>query len=101
MKMSDKLYNVLKWICLTALPALTTLYGVIGTTLHIPYTQETITILVAVDTCLGTMIGVSTANYYKHISDNPDMDKVMAAVEKWFSEHEAKASDFNIDVPED
>lgn len=101
MKLSNNLYNVLKWICLTALPALTTLYGVIGTTLHIPYTQETITILVAVDTCLGTMIGVSSANYYKNLSDNPDMDKVMIAVEKWFTDHEVKASELNADVPEE
>ena len=101
MKLNDKVYTILKWICLTALPALTTLYGVIGTTLHIPYTQEAITILVAVDTCLGTMIGVSTANYYKNMSDNPDIDKVMAAVEKWFSEHEAEASHLNVDVPEE
>ncbi len=101
MKMSDKLYTILKWICLTALPALTTLYGVIGTTLAIPYTQETITILVAIDTCLGTMIGVSSANYYKTLSDEPDIDKVMTAVEKWFTEHEVKASAMNLDVPEE
>lgn len=101
MKLSNNLYNVLKWICLTALPALTTLYGVIGTTLHIPYTQETITILVAVDTCLGTMIGVSSANYYKRLSDDPQIDKVMIAVEKWFTDHEIKASEMNTDVPEE
>ena len=101
MKLNDKVYTILKWICLTALPALTTLYGVIGTTLHIPYTQEVITILVAVDTCLGTMIGVSSANYYKNLSDNPDLDKIMVAVEKWFTDHEVKVSDLNTDVPEE
>ena len=101
MKMNDKVYNILKWICLTALPALTTLYGVIGTTLHIPYTQEVITIMVAVDTCLGTMIGVSSAKYYQNLSEEPQLDKIMPAIEKWFTEHEIKASTLNLDVPEE
>ena len=47
------------------LPALTTLYGVIGTTLNIPMTQEVITIAVAITTCLGTCLGISNINYKK------------------------------------
>lgn len=101
MKISDKAYNILKWICLTALPALTTLYGVIGTTLHIPYTQEVITIAVAVDTCLGTMIGVSSVKYYQRLSEEPQIDKVMEAVTKWFATHENEAITKNVDVPEE
>jgi len=65
MKMSNKAYDVLKWIALTLLPALTTLYGVIGATLAIPYTEQIITIAVAVDTCLGTCLGISSYNYNK------------------------------------
>lgn len=64
--MSNKVYDVLKYIAQIILPALTTLYGVIGTTLNIPYTQETITIAVAVDTCLGTCLGISSINYNKN-----------------------------------
>ena len=65
MQMSNKTYDVLKWIALTLLPALTTLYGVIGATLGIPHTQDVITIAVAVDTCLGTCLGISSHNYNK------------------------------------
>ena len=65
MKFSNKAYDVLKWISLVLLPALTTLYGVIGATLNIPYTQEIITIAVATDTCLGTCLGISNYNYNK------------------------------------
>jgi hypothetical protein len=65
--MSDKTYNILKYFAQIVLPALTTLYGVIGATLNIPYTQEAITIAIAVDTCLGTCLGISSANYYKKI----------------------------------
>lgn len=64
--MSNKTYDILKWVALTLLPALTTLYGVIGATLGIPHTQEVITIAIAVDTCLGTCLGISSVNYHKN-----------------------------------
>lgn len=63
--MSNKVYDVLKYIAQIVLPALITLYGVIGTTLNIPYTEQVITIAVAVDTCLGTILGISSYNYRK------------------------------------
>ena len=65
MKLSNKTYDTLKWIALVALPALTTFYGVVGATCHIPYTQEVLTIAVAFDTMLGTMLGISTSRYNK------------------------------------
>ena len=99
MKMNDKLYNILKWVCLTALPALTALYGVIGSTLNIPHTQEVLTIATAVDTCLGTMIGVSAVKYYQTQAENPDVGKIMKAVETYFSKNAVTASD--VDVPEE
>lgn len=63
--MSNKTYDILKWVALVVLPALITFYGVVGTTLHIPYTQETITIASAFDTFLGTILGISSVNYNK------------------------------------
>lgn len=65
MKLSNKTYDILKWIALVALPALTTFYGVVGATLNIPYTQEVLTIAVAFDTMLGTMLGISNSKYNK------------------------------------
>lgn len=65
MKIPNEVYDVLKYIALVALPALLALYGVIGATCHIPYTQEVLTIGAAVDTCLGTLLGISTYNYNK------------------------------------
>lgn len=70
MKLPDDVYNTLKWIALVALPALTTFYGVVGTTLNIPYTSEVLTIAVAFDTMLGTLLGVSAANYDKTKTEN-------------------------------
>lgn len=65
MKFSNKTYDILKWIAQIFLPALITLYGVIGSTCNIPYTEAVITIAVAVDTFLGTILGLSSRNYYK------------------------------------
>lgn len=65
MKLSNKTYDILKWISLVALPALTTFYGVVGATCNIPHTQEVLTIAVAFDTMLGTMLGVSNSKYNK------------------------------------
>ena len=55
--LDSKTYDILKVITLQILPALTTFYGVLGATLNIPYTQEVITIAVAFDTMLGTILG--------------------------------------------
>lgn len=65
MKFSNKTYDILKWIAQILLPALITLYGVIGSTCNIPYTEAVITIAVAVDTFLGTILGLSSRKYYK------------------------------------
>lgn len=63
MKFTNKTYDILKWIAQVALPALTTFYGVVGATLDIPYTQETLTIAIAFDTMLGALLGISAKKY--------------------------------------
>lgn len=66
MKISNKLYDVLKWIALVALPALLTFYGVVGTTCNIPYTETVLTIGSAFDVMLGTLLGISNNAYKKN-----------------------------------
>ena len=66
MKISNKTYDILKWIALVALPALLTFYGVVGTTCNIPYTETVLTIGSAFDVMLGTMLGISTNTYKKN-----------------------------------
>lgn len=65
MKINDKVYNILKWIALIALPAIITFYGVVGTACNIPYTDTALTIASAFNVMLGTMLGVSNYNYNK------------------------------------
>ena len=65
MKLTNKDYDIMKWVVQLFIPALITLYGVIGSTCHIPYTEQVLTIAGAVDVFLGTILKISTNNYYK------------------------------------
>lgn len=59
----QKVYEIMRWMVVLVIPALTTFYGVIGATFDIAYTQEVITIAVAFDACLGTIFQISKVSY--------------------------------------
>lgn len=63
--MNNKVYDVLKWITLVFLPALTTLIGVVLNCFNIGYTDIVLTIMTAVTTFLGAILGISNINYNK------------------------------------
>lgn len=63
--MSNKVYDVLKWITLVFLPALTTLVGAILKNLNVDCTDIVLTIMTAVTTFLGTILGIANINYKK------------------------------------
>lgn len=62
MVFSDKVYSVLKWICIIAVPALITLISTLGTIYHQDMTTVTATIG-AITTFIGALIGISNYNY--------------------------------------
>lgn len=66
MILKDKWYDTLKWTGLIALPALAVFYNVLGETWGLPYVDEIVTTLNAVGVLIGTLIGVSNANYYEN-----------------------------------
>lgn len=61
--MSNKLYDILKWITLVLLPALTTLVGVILNCFDVGCTDIVLTIMTAITTFMGTVLGISNINY--------------------------------------
>lgn len=65
MKLSNKAYDVLKFIAQIALPALATLYVTLAGIWGFPYAEEVVGTVTAVDTCLGILLGVSAAKYRK------------------------------------
>lgn len=69
MKMSNKTYDILKWIAQTLLPALGTLYFALSKICGLPFATEVVGIIAAVDTFLGAVLGISTANYNKELEN--------------------------------
>ena len=63
--MSNKVYDVLKWIALVVLPALATLYLGLGNYWDIPYPEAIAGTITLVDAFLGTILGISSINYAK------------------------------------
>ena len=63
--MSNKVYDILKWTTLVFLPALTTLVGVILNTFDIECTDIVLTIMTAITTFMGSVLGISNVNYKK------------------------------------
>lgn len=65
MKLSNKVYDVLKWIAMYLLPALGTLYFALTGIWNFPYGEQVVGTITAVDTFLGVLLGISTAQYQK------------------------------------
>ena len=63
--MSNKTYDILKWVAQYLLPALATLYFAVAKIWGLPYGEEIVGTITAVDTFLGVLLGISTAHYNK------------------------------------
>lgn len=63
MKMSNMTYDILKWIAQILLPATGTLYFAIANIWGLPYGEQIVGTITAVDAFLGILIGVSSAQY--------------------------------------
>lgn len=61
--MSNKTYDILKWIAQLLLPALGTLYFALASIWGFPYGEQIVGTITAVDTFLGVILGISTAQY--------------------------------------
>lgn len=65
MKMSNKTYDTLKWIAQFFLPALGTLYFALAGIWGLPYGEQVVGTITAIDTFIGVTLGISSANYNK------------------------------------
>lgn len=63
MKMSNKVYDVLKWLALVILPASGTLYFALAKIWGLPYGEEIVGTIAAVETFLGAALQISNAQY--------------------------------------
>ena len=67
MKLTNKAYDVLKYIAQIVLPALATLYVTIAGIWGLPYAEAVSGTIMAVDFFLGALLKISSDNYYKEV----------------------------------
>lgn len=65
MKLSNKAYDIIKCIATYILPSIGTLYFALAELWGLPFSEEIVGTITAVDTFLGGLIGVSSMNYKK------------------------------------
>lgn len=64
--LNNETYDVLKYIAITVVPALATLVGTVGVALgYQDVTGIVVTIITAVGTFIGALVGLSSVNYNK------------------------------------
>lgn len=76
--MSNKTYDILKWIAQYLLPATATLYFALSGIWGLPYGEEVVGTLAALTAFLGVILGISTAQYNKtdHSDGTLDIDTI-------------------------
>lgn len=72
MKLTNKAYDVLKYIALILLPALGTLYFALAKIWGFPYAAEIVGTISAIDAFLGALLKISTDKYNAEIEQVPE-----------------------------
>lgn len=69
MRLNNKVYDTLKWFAQYFLPALGTLYFALASIWGLPYGEQIVGTITAVDTFIGVILGISTMQYNKDSTD--------------------------------
>ena len=72
MQMSNKVYDILKYITTLVLPALATLYAAIAGIWNLPYGEAISATIMAIVTFFGVILKISSNNYYKNINSKEE-----------------------------
>lgn len=75
MRMESKTYDILKYVAQILLPAIATLYFSVSQIWGLPYGEQIVGTLTAVDAFLGVCLGISSDNYHKSIGDSNETHK--------------------------
>lgn len=70
--MSNKVYDVLKYIAQIVLPAVATLYFALAQIWGLPYGEQIVGTITAVDAFLGAILRISTIQYEKLEEEGKD-----------------------------
>nr|DAN94940.1 MAG TPA: holin [Caudoviricetes sp.] len=69
MKFNKNTYDFLKWVAQFLLPAAGTLYFALASIWALPYGEQVVGTITAVDTFLGVLLGISSNTYYKDLKN--------------------------------
>ena len=72
---SNKAYDILKWIALILLPALGALYFGLAQIWNFPYAEEIVGTITVVDAFLGAILQISTDQYNKANKIEPPVEE--------------------------
>ena len=67
--MNNKVYDILKYVAQIVLPAIATLYFALSQIWGLPYGEQIVGTITAIDCFLGALLGISTLNYNKGIKE--------------------------------
>ena len=68
--MSNRTYDILKWIAMVLLPALGTLYFALAGIWNFALGEQVLGTIAAIDTFLGVLLGISSAQYNQANAQN-------------------------------
>jgi hypothetical protein len=72
--MSNKTYDVLKYIAQIVLPAIATLYFALASIWQLPYGEQVVGTITAIDAFLGALLGISTMRYNKEEKNHEEIN---------------------------
>lgn len=75
MKMTNKTYDVLKFIAMVVLPAIATFYLTLAYIWGLPYGEQIAATITAIDTLLGAILGISSKQYAKELEEGANNEK--------------------------
>lgn len=70
MILKNKTYDVLKYIAQIALPAVATLYFALASLWNLPYAEQVVGTITAIDTFLGALLHASSSTYDKAMTED-------------------------------
>lgn len=72
--MSNRVYDILKFFAQILLPAIATLYFALAQIWNLPYAEQIVGTITAIDAFLGAILGISSVNYKKRLEENEEED---------------------------
>ena len=76
MKLSDKVYDLLKYLGMIGLPAVAVAYQSLAQVWSLPYSEQIPSTILIIVTLLNTCLQISSTNYYKEQKDNNAIETI-------------------------